>query len=229
MNVANNVEQRYQGERGREYHETKRSIPDLAYPWIANLRVDKIRPNVQEDNTVLEYGVGFGWNIALLKCKRRIGFDLSEFLEPIVHSHGIEFIQDIGIIPVSSIDVVVCHHVLEHTISPHKVLGEIGRILHPKGKLLLFVPYEKERRYRHYNPKEPNHHLYSWNVQTLCNLVEDTGFSVIEVKLGRYGYDRFAALTATRFRWGELGFRFIRRSIQLAKPLIEVRLVAQKE
>jgi len=47
----------------------------------------------------------------------------------------------------------------------------------------LFVPYEKERKYRHYDSKEPNHHLYSWNVQTLGNLVEEIGFKVMEGKI----------------------------------------------
>jgi len=228
MNVEDNVKQRYKGEEGKKYHETKRFIPDSAYPWVARLRVSKIAPYVTEDDRVLEYGVGFGWNLALLKCERRLGFDLSEFIEPVVRKHGIEFVHDPAIIPVESIDVVVCHHMLEHTIDPPEVLREIGRILRPRGKLLLFVPYEKEKRYHRYDPKEPNHHLYSWNVQTLGNLVEDTGFNVMEGKLGRFGYDRFAAVWAARLRLGEFGFRFLRKAIHLVKPGFEVQIVAER-
>jgi SAM-dependent methyltransferase len=229
MNILDAVEQRYKGERGEEYHVTTCSIPDSAYPWVAKLRASKITPHVEEDNTVLEYGVGFGWNLALLKCERRLGFDLSEFLEPILRRHGIESVEDPATIPVASIDVVVCHHMLEHTINPPEVLKEIGRVLRSKGKLLLFVPYEKEKRYYRYDAEEPNHHLYSWNVQTLSNLVEDTGFKVVEGKLGRFGYDRFAATWATRFRLGEFGFRFLRRAIHLVKPGFEVQIVAERK
>ena len=71
-------------------------------------------------------------------------------------------------------------------------------MLRDNGKLLLFVPFEKERKYRRYDPVEPNNHLYSWNVQTLGNLVESSGFKVAKGIIGRFGYDRFAAVWAAR-------------------------------
>ena len=191
--------------------------------------MEKISPNVSQDDTVLEYGVGTGWNLAELKCSRKLGFDLSEHLEPIIKSHGIEFVKDIGTIADASIDVVICHHVLEHTSNPPEVLEQIKRILCHNGKFLLFVPYEKERRYRYYNPKEPNRHLYSWNVQTLGNLVRDMGFKITEGKIQEFGYDRFASVWAARFHLGQRGFRFIRRAIHLVKPACEVYIVAENE
>ena len=219
--------QRYIANRGKAYHETKRAVPDPAYPWVARLRSRKIRPYISANDTVLEYGVGTGWNLAGLECKRKIGFDLADHLEPILERHGIEFVKDILAVPGASIDVVVCHHVLEHTANPPEVLEQIRHLLRPGGKLLLFVPYEKERRYRHYNAGEPNHHLYSWNVQTLGNLVEDVGFKVVAAHVGRFGYDRFAAVWACRLGLGELGYRFIRGLIHLLRPAFEVRIVAQ--
>lgn len=227
MTFEDKIKQRYSGERGRTYHETKRFIPDIAYPWVAKLRMEKISPNVSQDDIVLEYGVGTGWNLAELKCSRKLGFDLSEHLEPIVQSHDIEFVKDIGTIADASIDAVICHHVLEHTSNPPEVLGQIKRILCHNGKFLLFVPYEKERRYSYYNPKEPNRHLYSWNVQTLGNLVRDIGFTITEGRIQEFGYDRFASVWAARFRLGEPGFRFIRRAIHLIKPAFEVYIVAE--
>lgn len=212
---------------GKAYHDTKRFIPDCAYPWVARLRAEKIAPYVSDNDTVLEYGVGTGWNVAELKCKRRLGYDLSGHLEAVLASHGIEFLKDITVVADQSIDLVICHHVLEHTGNPPEVLEKIKCVLHPNGKLLLFVPYEKERRYRCYNPQEPNHHLYSWNVQTLGNLVEDIGFKVTEASVGRFGYDRFAAVWAARLGLGELGYRFIRGVIHLLKPAFEVRIIAR--
>lgn len=58
--------------------------------------------------------------------------------------------------------VLICHHVLEHVPVPTEALTEIRRLLHPQGQLLLRVPYEPERRYRRFDPNEPNHHRYSW-------------------------------------------------------------------
>jgi len=39
--------------------------------------------------------------------------------------------------PDKSFDTVICTEVLEHVVSPQKVLQEIGRVLVPKGKLIL--------------------------------------------------------------------------------------------
>jgi SAM-dependent methyltransferase len=154
---------------------------------------------------------------------------LSEHLEHALQSHGIEFIKNISDVSDESIDVVICHHVLEHTGNPPEILKQAKRILRPNGKLLLFVPFEKERRYRRYNPQEPNHHLYSWNVQTLGNLVRDVGFNIVQGRVQQFGYDRFASVWSARLGWGQRGFRLIRKAIHLIKPASEVYIVAKKE
>jgi SAM-dependent methyltransferase len=139
---------------------------------------------------------------------------------------GIEFVPDTSTLSHHSVDVMVCHHVLEHVPSPLDVLSEIHRLLKKDGKLLLFVPYEKENRYRKYDPKEPNHHLWAWNVQTLGNLVNDCGFEIATSGIRRFGYDRFAANLADRLRLGELGFRLIRGLVHTLKPAQEIFILA---
>lgn len=229
MSFEENVEQRYRAEQGRDYHQLKRAIPQCAYPWIASLRARKIQPEVADDDVVLEYGVGTGWNLARLQCGRRIGFDLADHLQPILQRHGIEFVTDTAGLADASVNVCVCHHMLEHAPHPLRILADIARLLRSGGKLLLFVPYERERRYRRYDASEPNHHLFSWNVQTLGNLVTDAGFRIQTARIGRFGYDRFAAVCAARARLGESGYRGIRRAIHLARPAYEVRIVARKD
>jgi len=90
----------------------------------------------------------------------------------------------------------------------------------------LAVPYEFERRYRVFHPAEPNHHLFSWNVQTLGNLLTVSGWTVESLEIGRYGYDRFAANLARRTHLGERGFRFLRKLLQTLKPCREIVGVA---
>jgi hypothetical protein len=68
--------------------------------------------------------------------------------------------------------------------------------------------------------------LYSWNVQTLGNLVQDAGFKVQTTGLARFGYDRFAAAWACRLRLGEPGFRLMRWLAQAVFPAWEVQVVA---
>ena len=229
MTFEQKIQQRYTGEQGKNYHQSKRLIPDIAYSWVARLRAKKIRPYISANDTVFEFGVGAGWNLAELKCKRRLGFDLSEHLEPILYSHGVEFVKDTASVLTGSIDVVICHHVLEHTPNPPQVLEEIRRLLRPHGKLLIFVPFERERRYRRYDPTEPNHHLYSWNVQTLGNIVEDMDFKVITAGIHRFGYDRFAAVWSSRLHFGEPGFLLIHAAMHLIVPAFEVYMAARRE
>jgi len=111
---------------------------------------------------------------------------------------------------------------------PAAVLGEIRRVLAPEGKLLLFAPLEREAKYNQFIPDEPNHHLYSWNTQTLGNLVRELGFDVAEAGTGEFGYSRFAAVWATKLRLGEKGFRCLRRLLHIVKPAREVRIIAVK-
>jgi len=157
-----------------------------------------------------------------------LGFDVGGFLAPALAASGIEFVADWSALPDGTADVVVCHHTLEHVPDPWATLESMKRVLRPAGTLLLFVPFERERRYRQFDPAEPNHHLFSWNVQTLGNLVTESGFREIQVGLGRFGYDRFAACGAHRFGLGETGFRWLRRLCHLVRPLLEVRLKATR-
>lgn len=218
----------YRGAAGERYHREKRALPEAAFGWVARLRAEKFAPHVRPADTALEYGVGAGWNLAELKCARRIGFDVSDFLGEALRARGIEFINDIAAAPDACADVVICHHTLEHVLSPPDVLAEIHRLLKPQGKLLLYTPFEYEARYEHFERDEPNHHLYSWNVQTLANLVEECGFAVREAATGRFGYSRFASVWANRLHLGEPGFRALRRILHAVRPGLEARVVAEK-
>jgi SAM-dependent methyltransferase len=222
------AQRHYQGEAGRRYQQYKRGVPGSAVAWVARLRAEKLSPSIRPTDVVLEYGVGLGWNLAALECRRKIGFDVADFLEPSVRALGIEYIAETKSVPDGTVDVVLCHHTLEHVPDPPIVLGEIRRVLAPAGKLLLFTPLEREAKYSRYIPDEPNHHLYSWNTQSLGNLVRELGFEVAEAGTGEFGYSRFAAVWAAKLRLGENGFRCLRRLLHLVKPACEVRIIAVK-
>jgi SAM-dependent methyltransferase len=222
------AQRHYRGDAGRRYHQIKRGIPEQAIPWVARLRARKFSGLIGANDVVLEYGVGNGWNLAALRCQRKIGFDVADGVEASVCALGIEFVADTNLIAEAVADVVLCHHTLEHILHPPEALKEMGRLLKPQGRLLLYVPLERETRYEHFRRDEPNHHLYSWNVQTLGNLVEETGFKVTEAGSGEFGYTRFAAVWAARLHLGEGGFRFARRFLHTIRPAYEARVIAVK-
>ncbi|HEV7923713.1 MAG TPA: class I SAM-dependent methyltransferase [Verrucomicrobiae bacterium] len=226
--LTEQAERHYRGDAGRRYQESKRGLPEQAIPWVAALRSRKFAPLIGSDDVVLEYGVGSGWNLGALACRRKIGFDIADFLEASLRAQGIEFVADTKVLPDAVADVVICHHTLEHVLHPSDVLEEIRRLLKPAGRLLLYVPFEREGRYEHFNPAEPNHHLYSWNVQTLGNLVVEAGFEVSNAGVGEFGYSRFAANWAAKLHLGETGFRAVRQLLHGLRPAYEVRLIAVK-
>ena len=221
-------ERHYQGESGRQYHIAKRFVPNVAVPWVCQLRAEKIQKHVHATDVVLEFGVGFGWNLASLKCAKKIGIDVAEDLEEHARAFGIEFQTQMRSLGDATADVIVCHHALEHVLHPGAVLAELGRLLRPGGQLLLFVPFEKERRYRRFDPLEPNHHLYSWNAQTIGNLLREAGYTLQSLRLAKFRFDRFAAVWAARLGLGERGFRLIRALGLILFPEYEIRAVAQK-
>ena len=220
--------QLYQGASGRQYHEHKRALDPRALEWVMRLRAAKLRPNVCAEDVVFELGVGAGWNLGRLQCARRIGSDTAAFLEERVTALGIEFVSDISLVADAAADVAICHQTLEHLLEPAEALRQLKRVIKPGGKLILHVPWERERRYRRYVPDEPNHHLYNWNAQNLGNLAAILGFKIQSLKVRRYGYDRFAANLAARLRLGESGFRLLRACLIALRPLREVELIATR-
>ncbi|HHY87138.1 MAG TPA: class I SAM-dependent methyltransferase [Verrucomicrobia bacterium] len=218
----------YQGASGRGYHEVKRELQPPALDWVMALRAAKFQPHVFPTDTVFEFGAGAGWNLARLRCARRIGCDAADFLADRVVALGIEFVRSPEAVPDGTADVGICHHVLEHVLDPAGALNQVARILKPGGRLIAHVPWERERRYGRYSTGEPNHHLYTWNAQTFGNLVALLGYRLEFVRVRRYGYDRFAATLAARLHAGEPGFRLLRACLILLRPLREIELLARK-
>jgi SAM-dependent methyltransferase len=221
------VESRYRDDSGNRYRR-KHDVPDNAHRWIARHRADKLKAFIDPRSVVLEFGVGPGWNLESIHCRRRLGYDLDASLEGPLAEKGIRFVADLQTVPDGSIDVVICHHVLEHVLNPVKALGDIRRLLRNEGRLILIVPYETRRRGRSFEPDERDHHLYSWTVQTLGNLVADLGFTVRQAGVGRYGWDRFLAVWADRLNIGDRGFGYLKKLTLALYPLWEVRIVAEK-
>jgi SAM-dependent methyltransferase len=216
----------YDGEKGRQYHGEKRGIHPAALPWVQRARAEKFQSYIQSSDRVFEFGAGAGWNLAKLTCSAKFAWDVSEFLKPDLQKLGIQFLSPDAIAD-GSIDAVICHHVLEHLLNPVEALTIFQRILKPGGRLWISVPFEIERRYRYFNPAEPNHHLYSWNAQTLGNLVLESGFKIDSIEVKPFGYDRFAANMAVKLHLGESGFRAIRSLAHLLRPLREVQIRAR--
>lgn len=218
----------YRGQPGREYHGKKRGLRPECLDWVMAHRAAKFQQYVRPGDVVCELGVGTGWNLGRLNCARRIGVDPSDFLKEPLAVLKIEWLEKIELVPDAVADVTICHHALEHVLEPAATLRQIARILKPGGRLILHVPWERERRHARYRAADPNHHLYTWNAQNLGNLVSVLGYRIEALAVRRYGYDRFAANTAARLRLGQPGFRLLRTLLIGLRPLHEVELICRR-
>lgn len=210
------------------YHDPLLDIPDECSGWISRLRADKLAPWLKDAAKVLEFGVGSGWNLAAVRVPQRLGYDIGSHLRPVVEGRGIQFLDSLDSIEPGSLPFVLSHHCIEHVPDPNAVLSQIGNWLAPGATLLLYVPFERERRYRHYDAKEINHHLYSWNVQSFANLVAASGFEIVSARTRRFGYERRCAIFARKFGLGETGFRLLNALILRFWKAEEIELVARK-
>ncbi len=220
-----NASQRYVGDRGMDYHTAIHSREPYVQGIVARERARKLQPFIKSDDTLLEFGVGTGLNLLYLQSKRRVGYDLSTAGSEICTSAGVDFITDIASIKGQQFSVVLCHHVLEHVPDPYYVLEQIWQFLPTGGKLILCVPFETNRSFRHFYPGNSDQHLFSWNVLTLGNLVSSVGFQVDRAEVHPFGYEQRLAFLA---RYGlsiyHLGLWIIRKLI----PADEILMIASK-
>ena len=190
----------YTGKQGLIYHNSVNTVSEKAFKLVALSREEKFKQFIRPTDKVLEYGIGTGWNLSLIKCKKKYGLDLADHIFQTSINKDIKFIADIEIIAPASIDVVICHHVLEHTYAPLETLKKIKSILKPNGKLLLYVPVEEGYRFSDFSNKDKNHHLYSWNCQSLGNLVSLAGFKLKKCQKQTFGYDRLSSIMASHIK-----------------------------
>ncbi len=127
---------------------------------------------------VLEYGCGFGHNIAAIP--EAWGYDVSELAREQARIHGVNVFSTIEEIPTASFDVVLSRHCLEHLEDPLGNLKLLLTFLKPGGRLVLILPRESNRQ----ASAEPdvNQHLYCWNAQTITNLLARAGYSVVHAR-----------------------------------------------
>jgi SAM-dependent methyltransferase len=211
------------------YHDPLLEIPEECFRWISRLRAGKLRPWLGDTAKILEFGVGSGWNLAAVPVAQRLGYDIGKHLRPVVEGRGIEFLDTVEAIEPASLPCILSHHCIEHVPDPNGVLSQIGTWLAPGGRLLLYVPFETERRYRNYDPEEINHHLYSWNVQSFANLVAANGFEIVSVRTRRFGYERRCAMLARKLGLGERGFRLLNALVLRFWKAEEIELIARKK
>lgn len=148
----------YEGLAGQSYYAWQRRMGLMG----GHLEARKFASSVESHDTVLDFGCGSGAMLRWLTCARRVGIDINPAARLEAAAGGVEVYARLAEVPPSSIDVVVSNHALEHVLSPYDVLCQLLRVLVPGGRLVICVPFDDWRTQRIYDPRDINHHLFTW-------------------------------------------------------------------
>lgn len=219
----------YETDGGKAYHEAVNGgLGIRGYQLVARRRAAKLQPYINRSDAVLEYGVGTGWNMALLEANHRKGFDVAAAMRKQVEAQGVAFVTELTESDTAAYNVVICSHVLEHLLQPADALTQIFGLLKPNGKALIYLPYDVEKRWAQYDMHDKDHHLYGWNVQSFCNLAALQGFTIEKGKLRWFGHERFVARLVERWRLPDFAYVVLMRIALLIRPAHEVEVILRK-
>ena len=121
---------------------------DLAFAWLYNTRLREIQRFSSEKGRLLDVGCGKGRFVASA-CRHGWQAEGTDVIQGQVRSARERYdvkisfgeIWELGF-DANSFDVVTAWHVLEHLPQPHKVVGEISRIMRTNGLFVCEVPYQ---------------------------------------------------------------------------------------
>lgn len=185
--------------------------------WLARLRAEAIQPFAGPAAAVLEYGIRDGLNLSRLAAGRKLGFTRDPLALP-----GIEVIHSLS--GVTGMDLVLCRRVLEDLANPAETLAALRETLKPGGRLLALALYDPG--FHRPRAKDSAAHLFSWNVQTLSNLLAACGYDYESGGVRRRPNEAFAARLGRRV--GPAGFRFGAVVSRLLWPDLEVAVAAAR-
>ena len=105
------------------------------------------------------------------------------------------------------------------------------RIIRPQGKATFrnwhVAEPEQHSAFDLQRSTDPGH-FYSWNVQTLANLLIDSGYEFQSGKVARCPDEEVTLRWAQKLNLGESGFRIAAAACHLFKPDFEVRVAVKR-
>lgn len=207
-------------EYGHQYFDWQKDVGEFGADADFFKIEDILTNNMQ---AVLEFGCGGGFWLAKIKSSRVLGVEIN----PVAREHckklGVPVVGELAEVEDDAFDVCYSHHALEHVRNPLEILQSIRTKLKSKGLLRLVTPYDSNEQFI---ADDKNHHLYTWSVQNIGNLLTEAGFKVLEA---RYLYHTWPRNYQEEYR--KSIERFHKKAIKTAKRQVirQVFATAQKE
>ncbi|AUD04273.1 class I SAM-dependent methyltransferase [Spirosoma pollinicola] len=138
------------------------------------------QPYIKPSDKVIDFGCGGGYLLKQLTCGEKMGIEINDQARLVATHNGIQTVSSAHDIADNWADVIISSHALEHTSRPLDEITLLKDKLRPGGLIVFIVPSEGASNA--FNPKNPDHHLYTWSPMCLGNLFHQAGFSVVSAK-----------------------------------------------
>ena len=139
----------------------------------------KFQKLIKPNQKVLDFGCGGGYMLSAFQNIERFGVEINDVAR-LEASKNLKTFKYAKELPDDYFDVIISNHALEHCDNPLMELKELFRSLKKSGLICIVVPIDNKKN--KFKKKDKFMHLYSWSPSNLGNILEATGFDVIESK-----------------------------------------------
>ncbi|MDO8260813.1 MAG: class I SAM-dependent methyltransferase [Candidatus Magasanikbacteria bacterium] len=185
---------------------------------------EKFLPYLNKRSNILDFGCGGAFLLSSLPGKGKIGVEINQIARKQAIRNGIAVLATAHKVKDNWADVIISNHVLEHCENPLSELKILKKKLKKNGKIVFFVPHERNTRYI---ADDINHHLFTWSELNLGNLFKRAGYRIISVETRKSAWPPYYQTIYRIF--GHRIFQFIADIYgKYFSPFWEVQIVATK-
>lgn len=171
----------YIGSLGEAYFSRQQSTARIASIWNLCLWSDYIN----EHDFVLDFGCGGGNLLSILPGKHKVGVDINPAARSQAEKYGLEVYPTLDDVPFQKFTKVISSHALEHIPHPLFALQNLTKYLDQSGWLIILLPMDdwRTKTHRIYEQGNKDHHLYNWTPQNIGNLLNEAGYTVVNIEV----------------------------------------------
>lgn len=136
--------------------------------------------------SMVDYGCGPGWFLRELPTWKRLGIEIAPHAVAELDRTGIPRLPNCDAVPMMSVDLVVCLHVIEHMADPMRAINEMHRMLQPGGWLIISTPdFDSpcaKRFGENYRMLHDKTHCSLFTLESMRRFLRDNGFTIRDLK-----------------------------------------------